>query len=127
MYYVVKTEKPFEQAVSDLEQEVTKLKFGVLHVHNIGETLRSKGVEFNEDCKVLEVCNPIQAAKIMAIDMNLNMALPCRVSVYTEDGDTKIGMIKPERMLAGLSQNEELIKIAREVEQIIMQMIDNAK
>ncbi len=127
MYYVVTTEKTFEQAVTDLTEEVVKLQFGVLHVHNLGETLRSKGLDFSENCKVLEVCNPKQAAKVMAIDMSLNMALPCRISVYTEGGETKIGLIKPEKMLSALSQDEELIKIAKEVEELTIQMIDNAK
>jgi len=127
MYYVVTTNKTFDQAVTDLEEEVKKLQFGVLHIHNLGETLRSKGVDFKEDCKVLEVCNPKQAAKVLAIDMSLNMALPCRISVYTENGDTKIGLIKPEKMLAALSQDEALIKIAQDVEQLTIQMIDNAQ
>ena len=127
MYYVVTTEKSFEEAATDLAEEVAKLKFGVLHVHNIGETLRSKGVEFKENCKILEICNPVQAAKVMAIDMSLNMALPCRISVYTENGETKIGMIQPEGMLVALSQDESLIQIARDVEQLIIQMIDNAQ
>jgi len=127
MYYVVTTNKKFDQAVTDLEEEVKKLKFGVLHTHNLGETLRSKGIDFKEDCKVLEVCNPKQAANVLAIDMSLNMALPCRISVYTENGVTKIGLIKPEKMLAALSQDEALIKIAQDVEQLTIQMIDNAQ
>ncbi len=127
MYYVVTTNKPFEQAVADLTEEVKKLQFGVLHVHNLGETLRSKGLDFSEDCKVLEVCNPKQAANVMAIDMSLNMALPCRISVFTENGETKIGLIKPEKMLSALSQDEALIKIAQEVEELTIQMVDNAK
>ena len=53
---------------------------------------------------MFEVCNPGQAAKVLATDMRLNMALPCRISVYTEQGKTKIGLIKPVQMLAGLSQ-----------------------
>ncbi len=127
MYYVVTTDKPFEQAVTDLTEEVKKLQFGVLHIHNLGETLRSKGLDFDEDCKVLEVCNPKQAAHVMAIDMRLNMALPCRISVYTEKGETRIGLIKPEQMLSTLSQDEQLLKVAQDVEQLTIQMIDNAR
>jgi len=127
MYYVVTTKKTFEQAAADLADEVAKLQFGVLHVHNLGETLRSKGLDFTEDCKVLEVCNPKQAAKVMAIDMSLNMALPCRISVFTENGETKIGLIKPEQMLATLSKDKDLLAIAQEVEDLTIQMIDNAK
>ena len=43
-----------------------------------------------EECRVLEVCNPRQAAAVLSSDMRLNMALPCRLSVYTESGVTKI-------------------------------------
>lgn len=127
MYYVVDTEKSFDQAAQDLDAEVKKLGFGVLHVHDLGETLRSKGVDFKEDCRVFEVCNPKQAAKVLSVDMQLNMALPCRISVYTEQGKTKIGLIKPADMLATLSQDKTLLEIAREVEDLTIQMIDNAK
>jgi uncharacterized protein (DUF302 family) len=127
MYYIAETEKSFEQASQDLETEVKNLGFGVLHIHNLGETLRSKGVEFDENCKVFEVCNPKQAAKVLSIDMRLNMALPCRISVYTERGTTKIGLIEPAKMLAGLSDDPSLLEVAKEVEEKTIQMIDNAK
>ncbi len=127
MYYVVDTEKSFEQAYTDLEAEVKSLGFGVLHIHDLGQTLRSKGVFFEENCKVFEVCNPQQAAKVLSVDMRLNMALPCRISVYTDKGDTKIGLIKPAKMLAALSQDPALLAVANEVEQKTMQMIDNAR
>ncbi|HEY7773961.1 MAG TPA: DUF302 domain-containing protein [Marinagarivorans sp.] len=127
MYYVVNTDKSFQQASSDLADEVVNLGFGVLHVHDLGQTLRSKGVPFNEDCKVFEVCNPVQAAKVLSIDMRLNMALPCRISVYTENGATKIGLIKPANMLAGLSDEPALIELVNDIESKTIHMIDNAK
>ncbi len=127
MYYIVNTEKSFEQAASDLETEVVNLGFGVLHIHDLGQTLRSKGVDFDENCKVFEVCNPKQAGKVLSVDMRLNMALPCRISVFTEKGTTKIGLIKPAQMLADLSDDPTLVAVADEVEEKTIQMIDNAK
>lgn len=127
MYYIVDTEKSFEQASTDLEAAVKRHQFGVLHVHDLGSTLRSKGVAFSDECKVFEVCNPGQAAKVMALDMRLNMALPCRISVYTEQGKTRIGLIKPAEMLAGLSQDAALLEIANEVEETTLQMVNEAK
>lgn len=126
MYYIRETEKPFEQAAEDLDAAVKAHQFGVLHVHDLGNTLRSKGIEFAEQCKVFEVCNPGQAAKVLSNDMSMNMALPCRISVYTEKGKTKIGMIRPEPMLGMLSQNPDLGVIAAEVEAATKQMIDEA-
>lgn len=127
MYYIVESNKSFEQAAADLDEAVKRNGFGVLHVHDIGNTLRGKGVAFEPQVRVFEVCNPGQAAKVMAADLKLNMALPCRISVYTEVGKTRIGMIKPSAILASLSQDASLAVVAREVEEKTMRMIDEAK
>ena len=127
MYYIVETNKSFTQAAIDLDSAVKKHGFGVLHVHDLGATLRSKGIAFTEECKIFEVCNPAQAAKVLATDMRLNMALPCRISVFTEAGKTKIGLIKPMQMLAALSNDKALIDVAREVEEKTIQMVEEAK
>ena len=127
MYYIVETEKSFDQAVADLDAAVKRLGFGVLHIHDLGGTLRSKGISFEEECKVFEVCNPAQAAKVLATDMRLNMALPCRISVYTEKGKTRIGLVKPVPMLAALSEDAALVQVAREVEEKTIEMVDQAK
>ena len=127
MYYIADSNKSFAESVTALEQAVKKNNFGVLHIHDIGNTLRSKGVEFKEECKVFEVCNPKQAAKVLSTDMRLNMALPCRISVYTENEKTKIGVIKPEQILSALSDDKVLEETAHEVEQKIIQMIEEAR
>ena len=127
MYYIVETEKSFEQASVDLAESVKSNGFGVLHIHDLGETLRSKGIKFEEQCNVFEVCNPKQAAKVLSADMRLNMALPCRISVFTDNGKIKIGLIRPEQMLSGLSEDESLAEVAKEVEEKTIEMVDQAK
>jgi len=86
-----------------------------------------KKIAFEEQCKVFEVCNPAQAAKVLSTDMRLNMALPCRISVFTDKGKTKIGLIKPVQMLSALSQEAALIEVSKEVEKKTIQMVDEAK
>lgn len=127
MYYIVESQKPFAEAVSALESAVKQQGFGVLHIHDIGATLRGKGVDFAEQCKVFEVCHPVQAGKVMAVDLRLNMALPCRISVYTEKGQVKIGYIKPAELLNMLSDDERLSQVADEVEASMLKMLDEAK
>lgn len=126
MYYIVETEKTFNKAAVDLELAVKRHQFGVLYVHDLGTTLRSKGIAFNEECKVFEVCNPIQAAKVLLTDMRLNMALPCRISVFTEKGSVKIGLIKPVQLLSSLNTDSTLMLVAKDVEEQIIQMVDEA-
>lgn len=127
MYYIVDSAKSFEQAASDLEAAVKRNGFGVLHVHDLGNTLRGKGIEFAQECKVFEVCNPVHASKVLGKDVRLNMALPCRISVFTDQGKTRLGLIKPVGMLSALSQDPELLQVAEEVEAKTIQMVDEAK
>jgi len=46
-------------------------------------------------------------------DSGSTWLLPCRISIYTEAGQTRIGMIRPEAMLASLSPIASLWKVAR--------------
>lgn len=127
MYYIVGTDKSFDQASADLEAAVKRHGFGVLHIHDLGATLRGKNVAFEEECRIFEVCNPGQAARVLSADMRLNMALPCRISVFTEKGTTKIGLIRPVQMLSALSPDPALVQVAQEVEEKIIRMVDDAK
>src|SRR3970282_1106651 len=126
MYYIVDSEKTVNDAARDLEQSVKQRNFGVLHVYDLKQTLKSKGIDLPSECRILEVCNSAQAAAVLATDMNLNMILPCRISVYEQDGGTKIGTIRPTQLLASLSQDPALVPIAEAVEAAIRWMIDEA-
>ena len=111
MYEILESNKPFEIAAQDLESAVKAHGFGILHIHDLGTTLRDKGFDFEPSCQVFEIWN---------------MALPCRISVYTEAGKVKIGYIKPAEMLSGLSKDPSLNQIAYEVEAAMKDIISDA-
>jgi uncharacterized protein (DUF302 family) len=125
-FLIADTAKSFEVACTELQQAVRSHQFGLMGVHDLGEILRSKNIDFLEHCRVYEVCNPQQAVKLLGCEMALNMALPCRISVYTEAGQTRIGMIRPVVMLQALSDHKELIAIAQEVEASLTAIIEAA-
>jgi uncharacterized protein (DUF302 family) len=127
MRYIVTTSKSVDQATADLEAAVKNHGFGVLHQYDLRKTLASKGVTLPHECRILEVCNPHQAARVLASDMAMNVALPCRISVYEEGGLTRIGMVRPTALLASLSGAPGLKDIAQEVEDATIRMIDEAK
>lgn len=127
MKYIVDSDKTVEQASADLEAAVKDHQFGVLHVHDLQATLHKKGIEFANACKVFEVCNPKKANQVLSEDMSLNMALPCRISVWSENGKTHIGMFSPKAMLALMSDSPELAEIADEVERITREIIQQAQ
>ena len=126
MKYIVVTQKTLAQATQDLEAAVVRHKFGVLHVHDLQATLKSKGVDLNHACKVFEVCNPTIANTVLSNDMSLNMALPCRISIWEEDNEIKIGTLEPTKLLSALSQDEDLQRVAADVETTIKNIINEA-
>lgn len=127
MRYDVITTKTAAQAAADLQAVAKKHGFGTLHVYDLKETLTAKGFPQSKECFVLEVCNPAQANRVLGHDFSMNVALPCRISVYEDGGRTNIGMIRPKAMLAMLSDAPALHAIADEVEAAMVRIIDEAK
>jgi hypothetical protein len=64
--------------------------------------------------------------KLLAIDMKLSLHTPWRISVFTEDGATKIGILRPVE-LAASSDNPALLRLAREIEEKLVQVVDDAR
>jgi len=63
--FIVESTKPLDRLTADLEQAVSRHKFGVLGVHNLKENMAKKGVPFQRECRIFEVCNPHQAKKVL--------------------------------------------------------------
>lgn len=127
MKYIVTSEKSIDQAAADLEAAVKANQFGVLNVQDLQATLQSKGIDFQQPCRVFDVCNPHKAHAVLTEDISMNMALPCRISIWEEKGKTKIGTISPKSMLGMLSDSEKLAAIAEEVDVVMQRIINEAK
>ena len=126
MRYVIESTKTPATAVEDLRAAVAKHGFGVLHAYDLKETLTSKGFPLAHACHILEVCNPQQASKVLAEDMGMNIALPCRISVYEEGGKTKIATALPTKLLPALSDSPALAAVAEDVETKMKAMMRDA-
>lgn len=126
MIYKKQTGKSVAAAFETMQAAVKAHGFGVLHTYDFKQTLADKGFALTNGCIVMEVCNPKQASEVLAVDMTLNMALPCRVSVYEQDGATWIGMVPPTEQLSLISGDERIAEAARGVEAAMKEMIDEA-
>lgn len=125
MLYARESQKTLDQVVEKLESAVTEHGFGILGVYDLKEKLAAKGVSFNRECRVFEVCNPLQAKKVLDVDISIANALPCRICVYEQDGKVCVSMIKPTFML-DLFHKAELKGVAKEVEDTMVQIINRA-
>jgi uncharacterized protein (DUF302 family) len=121
----METPKQFELVCQDLEKAVVNNKFGVMAVHNLNETMKKKGVEFNRPCRIFEVCNPNQAKKVLERNMDLSSFLPCRVSVFMEGDKVILATLKPTAIVS-MFKLPELGQTAQEVEDSLIQIIKEA-
>ena len=125
MLYVKETKGTVDAVGQRLETAVKSHKFGVIGVIDLKGKMAEKGVEFRNACKIYEVCNPMQAKRVLEMDMSIATALPCRIAVYEEKGRVKIATMLPTEAL-GLFSVPELAPVAQEVEKEIRAMIDEA-
>lgn len=125
-HYTVVTEKPISQILKDLEENLSKEKFGVLWSFNIKDKLNEKGLIFDQDYYVLEVCNPFEAKEVLSITSQVGYFLPCKIVVYEEAGITKVGMVKPTALISILG-DKNLDRKALEIEQKLIDCIKASK
>ena len=125
MLYRVNSKKKLSDVARDLEAACQKNKFGVLAVHDLKAKMNEKGVDFDRDCLIFEVCNPHQAKKVLEKNAEISTALPCRISVYEEGGGVTLATIKPTAMLE-MFREAGLEPVAEEVEQAIVNIMQEA-
>tara|TARA_R110001592_G_scaffold109492_4_gene305303 strand:+ start:140 stop:526 length:387 start_codon:yes stop_codon:yes gene_type:complete len=125
MLIQLSTNKTVQDAAAALESAVQKNHFGVMHIHNLKETMDKKGVDFDHECLIFEVCQPQQAKKVLDQNMSISTALPCRISVYEEGGKTRLATLKPTALL-GMFNVPELEVVAQEVEDTIVKIMKEA-
>ena len=121
----VTTSKTVSETAAALQAAVQENKFGVMHIHDLKETMIKKGVDFNQECLVFEVCQPQQAKKVLEADMSLSTALPCRISIYKEGDQTVLATLKPT-VLLGMFNVPKLESVAQDVESTILKIMEEA-
>jgi uncharacterized protein (DUF302 family) len=123
--YTVETEKNMDEAIKDLEASLKEEKFGVLWTFDIKEKLQEKGLEFEKEFKVLEVCNPQEAQKVLNENEMAGYFLPCKIVVYEKNGKTKIGMPKPTSLISMLN-DDKMEQFAKDIEDRLIVCINKS-
>ncbi len=114
--FVVNLDMPLEDARPRVEAALKNEGFGVLTEIDVKSTLKNKiDVDF-DPYVILGACSPKHAHKVLSIDPNIGLFLPCNVTLHEIEGRTRVSLIDPLQMLAMAGDNEELLEVAREVE-----------
>lgn len=125
-HYTVETAKSPEQTITDLQENLKEEKFGVLWQLDMKEKLNEKGVDFDQTYHILEVCNPVEAKRVLSENLLIGYFLPCKIAVYEDGGTTKIGLPRPTALI-GFIDNEALMEIAKDIEKRLIDAIDKSR
>lgn len=125
MLYQINSNKSLEEIERGLQDSAARHQFGVIAIHDLRDMMKKKGVELQMECRMYEVCNPLQAKKVLDADGAISTALPCRISVYSSKGQNTLATMHPTEMIKAFP-NPELEPVAREVEDVIVQMMHEA-
>lgn len=125
MLFSLPTGNTVSETAVALQKAVEAHHFGVMHIHNLQETMVKKGMQFAHECLIFEVCQPQQAKMVLEQNMSVSTALPCRISIYEEGGKTILATLRPTVLLA-MFNTPQLAAIAQEVEDTIITIMMEA-
>jgi len=124
--HTVKTQKRIDDVIIDLTKNLKEIGFGVLETLDFKKILSEKGLEFADDYKLMEVCNPHLAKQVLEANPDLRLLLPCTIAVYQKDDENFISLARPTSLLSMVS--DENLKISgEEIEEGLIKIIENTK
>ncbi len=108
MIYKIKTNYPIEVIKAELDEQAKQVGFGVLGSYEFKKILKSKGFELEKDITVYELCNPAAAQVALRAEPEVSVYLPCRLSLYEEDGEITLATINIDDIISSTRLDKEL-------------------
>lgn len=124
--HTVKTKKSIDDVILDLTQELKEIGFGVLETLDFKKILTDKGLEFADNYRLMEVCNPNLAKQVLEANPDLGLLLPCTIAVYQKNNENYISLARPTSLLSMASENN-LKFSGEEIEENLIRIIEKAK
>jgi uncharacterized protein (DUF302 family) len=115
MIYKTKTNYPLETIKAQFEAKAKTLGFGVLGSYDFKKILKNKGFELETEITVYEICNPPAANMALNSIADISVYLPCRVSIYEQNGDTVLATIGMEDILGAVEVDDNFKKHMSEI------------
>ena len=127
MEYLVESSKSFSEVVFDLTPVVQRLRFVVFHHQDLGESLRRHGGDYDEDSAVFLIGNYSLLEALLSLAPVSCLALPTRLAVFTRNGATWLGCQRPTAQLGEQLQDVMVLRIAVELEERLIQIINECR
>ena len=116
--------KSFDQIKSDILNALQTEGFGVLTEIDLQATMKKK---LNKDYLphlILGACNPVYADKVLQIESNISVMLPCNVTIKElKNGSIEVATINPAAAMGSIN-NKEVVPIANEVQEKLARVLN---
>ncbi len=106
MIYKITTDKSVQTVKNELQVKAKEHGFGILGSYEFRKILQNKGFEIKKDIAVYELCNPSAAQEALNDIAEISVFLPCRLSIYEENGQTVLATINIKDIVSNLDVDE---------------------
>lgn len=108
MIFTARTKQNCTQVEERIEDDAKAYGLMMKKHFPFSKQLPEAGFEINEHASVFELCKPSVAAKLLNSHPELNVLMPCRISVYVKDKICYASTLNLQVLLAQLECSEEL-------------------
>ncbi|PLV56320.1 DUF302 domain-containing protein [Thermotoga sp. SG1] len=122
--YSKELDLPFDRAVEIVKERLKSKGFGVISEIRVDRLFREKlGLEIPSQV-IIGACNPRFSSRLIAIDPDSAVFLPCNITVYVKDQKTHIDLLSPTKAMS-ITENRELLDVAKEVENALKEALES--
>ena len=108
MLFSIESPRSFDEVVSALPPLANERGFSVLHQYDFFTILKGKGFPIERNVYVFEICRAPLASKMLTYYPLFSVMMPCRISVYEDNGKTHIATMDMKPIIEDIAGNEEL-------------------
>lgn len=124
MTMVYEAHDTIEHVVANVKRAAIGRNFKIIRVQHMDYGFVPAAKESKKEV-IVYFCNFEFLNKALAIDPRVGLFLPCRVTVYEENGVVKVASIDPKR-LSHMFNNNELNKLCDHMYQVYSDILDEA-
>lgn len=114
----------FETNLQKIKDTVVNSGFGIIFENNMKNSFKQKlNLDFR-NYVMLGICVPQIALKLVNIDENIGVFLPCNIVIQEKSADeTKVSIADPIAVMQS-TENAEIIEIVKEVKQELAKILE---
>jgi len=117
------------QEIENISQQVRakceEYGFALLTTYNYHEILENKGFPIKRKVWIYEICKAKTAALMLTGNPNFSIFMPCKLSIYEENGKTIISTMNMGIMLEAVKKDKELYDNAINLFKSLRDMINS--